>query len=258
MFALKQLVKGLILPPTPWIVLLVLVCVFWRRRWARRLLVATTILIFLLHFGWFERLLRYPLESRFAPLRDPRQAPAFDAIVVLTAESTPAGGLIPYPTLDESMFRRLDEAWRLYRLLPRPIIVAGGHVDPFTPARDENKIACDYLRLWGVRAEHVIAEPRSRDTFESALEVRRILEQRKWTRYLLVTSAVHMPRSMLAFAAVSREPIPAPADFTIGEQRFTPLALFPSESAARGTMIAIHEYIGLVNYFVRARSYRAR
>jgi len=257
MFLLKQFLKRLILPPTPWILLLVLVCLFWKRRWARKLLAVTTILIFLLHSGLVEYLMRYPLESRFAPVKDPRQVKAYDVIVVLTSESIPAGGLIPYPTIDESMFRRLDEAWRLYRIAPKPIIVSGGHVDPFTPARDENKIACDYLRLWGVPNEHVISEPKSRDTFESAVEVKQILERHKWKRYLLVTSAIHMPRSMVAFTSLTPEPVAAPADFTIGIKDFSPLDLFPSESAAKKITIALHEYLGLVNYLWRARAYKA-
>lgn len=257
MFLLKQFLKPLLLPPMPWILLLVFVCLFWRRRWARKLLAVTTVLIFLLHSGWVGYGMRYPLESRFEPVRDPRQVQAADAIVVLTSESVPADGLIPFPTIDESMFRRLDEAWRLYRIASRPIIVSGGHVNPLTPARNENKIACDYLRLWGVLDEHVIAEPKSRDTFESAVEVKQILERHKWKRYLLVTSAIHMPRSMMAFRSLVPEPVPAPADFTIGARDFSVLDLFPSESAARKIMTAVHEYVGLVNYYWRARNYKA-
>jgi uncharacterized SAM-binding protein YcdF (DUF218 family) len=256
MFLLKQFIKALILPPMPWILLLAIVCLFWRRRWARKLLAVTTILIFLLHCGWVGYFMRYPLESRFAPIKDPRQVLAYDVIVVLTSTSVPPGGLIPFPTIDESMFRRLDEAWRLYRFAPKPIIVSGGHVNPLTPEREENKIACDYLRLWGVPNQHVIGEPKSRDTFESAVEVKQILERHKWKRYLLVTSAIHMPRSMVAFGSLVPEPVPAPADFTIGAGDFTPLDLFPSESAARKILAAVHEYIGLVNYYWRARSYQ--
>ena len=51
----------------------------------------------------------------------------------------PAEGLIPFPSIDESMFRRLEETWRLYRIRPTPIVVSGGHVNPFTPAKDENR-----------------------------------------------------------------------------------------------------------------------
>ena len=253
MFLLKQILKEIILPPAPWLVLLILVLVFWRRRWARKLLFATTVLIVALHTGYLSSLMRYPLESRYPALIDPRGAEPYDAIVVTMGGVIAPGGLIPFPSLDQAMFRRLDEAWRLYRLDPKPIIVSGGHVNPLTPPENENGIACDFLHLWGVPKAHVISEPDSRDTFESAVQVQKILSRRGWKRYLLVTSAIHMPRSMLAFASVAPKPIAAPGDFTV---RFRSGRIFPSEEAARKITEAVHEYVGLANYYWRARSYK--
>ncbi|HWO43904.1 MAG TPA: YdcF family protein [Candidatus Eisenbacteria bacterium] len=251
MFVLKQFLKRLILPPTPWIVLLLIVLVFWHRSWARKLLFVTVCLILLLHSGPVSYVLRYSLESQYAPLLDPRAAEPYDAIVVLTGGITPATGLIPFPSISESMFRRLDEALRLYRIRPKPIVVSGDHVDPFTPPMDENRIPRDFLMRWGVPKTDVIAEPNSRDTFESAVEVDKLLKRRGWKRYLLVTSATHMPRSMLAFKSRAPEPIPAPADFSAGAYELTPLEWFPSHEAARGTLKALHEYVGLANYYWR-------
>ena len=251
MFRLKQFLKEIILPPFPWMLLLLIVLLFWRRHWARKLLFATFCLIVALHSGIVGYGLRYPLESRYPPLRDPVQAEPYDAIVVLTAYSRPAGGLIPFPTIDEHMFRRLDEAWRLYRIRPKPIVVSGGHVNPFTPPMNENKIARDYLIRWGVPEKDVFAEDKSRDTFESAVEVEKILQRKGWKRYLLVTSAIHMPRSMLAFAAKAPQPLPAPGDFSLGQFELTPLDFAPNEGAAQGIYFSLHEYLGLVNYYWR-------
>jgi uncharacterized SAM-binding protein YcdF (DUF218 family) len=250
MFIVKQFLKAMFLPPTPWLLMLLVVMIFWRRHWARKLLAVTFVLIFVSHSGPVNYALRYPLESRYVPLLDPRTV-SYDAIVVLTSSMIPPEGLIPFPTIDEHMFRRLEEAWRLYRIQPRPIILSGGHVNPFTPDMDENRIGREYLIRWGVPKHHVIGEDKSRDTFESALEVQKILKQRGWKRYLLVTSAVHMPRSMLAFAAKTPEPIPAPGDYSIGRFRLTPFDIFPGEGAARRIYLTVHEYIGLANYYWR-------
>jgi uncharacterized SAM-binding protein YcdF (DUF218 family) len=165
----------------------------------------------------------------------------------------PASGMIPFSTIDESMFRRLEEAWRLYRIQPKPIIVSGGHVDPFTPAQDENRIARDYLIRWGVPKSEVIGEDLSRDTFESAVEVEKLLKKKGWKRYLLVTSAIHMPRSLLVFSPLAPEPVPAPGDFSLSEFELTPLDVFPNEQVARKIFMAIHEYLGLANYYFRVR-----
>jgi uncharacterized SAM-binding protein YcdF (DUF218 family) len=253
MFVVKQFLKDLILPPGPWLLLLLLVLIFWPRRWARRLLLFTVCLVFALHSGIAGYALRYPLESRYAPLIHPPKPESYDAIVVLTGGSIPATGLIPFPSIAEAMFRRLEEAWRLYRLNPKPIIVSGGHVNPFTPSMNENEIAREYLIRWGVPKQDVLFEARSRDTFESAVEVEKILRSKSWKRYLLVTSAAHMPRSMVAFAARAPEPVPAPGDFSLSRFVVTPLHLFPNESAAANISFSLHEYVGLINYYWRAR-----
>jgi uncharacterized SAM-binding protein YcdF (DUF218 family) len=251
MFVLKQFLKHLLLPPVPWLVMLLAVWIFWRRQWARKLLLVTFLLILALHSSPVNYLLRYPLESRYRPLLEPKKVGSYDAIVVLTGGVIPAGGLIPFASIDEFMFRRLDEAWRLYRIQPKPIIVSGGHVDPFTADKNENKIARDYLIRWGVPEHDVIGEAQSRDTFESAVQVQELLEQKRWKRYLLVTSAFHMPRSMLVFTARAPEPVPAPGDFSLGEVEITPWVLFPNEHVARKLFLTIHEYLGLANYYWR-------
>ena len=253
MFTAKLFLTALLLPPTVWLLLLLAVLIFWRRSWARKLFLFTFLLILALHTGPLNYVLRYPLESGYPPVLDPRKAGSYDAIVVLTGGITPASGMIPFSTIDQFMFRRLDEALRLYRLQPKPIIVSGGHVNPFTEDKNENKIARDFLIKWGVPAKDVLGEGKSRDTFESAVETRKLLVEKGYKRYLLVTSAFHMPRSMLAFAARAPEPVPAPGDFSLGALEFTPFDFFPSESAARQLFITLHEYLGLANYHWRLR-----
>lgn len=252
-FTLKQFAKALLLPPMPWLLLLLAVLIFWRHRWARKLLLLSFLLITSLHCGPLNYGLRYPLESRYPPLLDPRKAGDYDAIVVLTSGSIPATGLIPFPSIDEHMFRRLDEAWRLYRIRPKPIIISGGHVNPFTPAMGENKIARDFLIKWGVPKADVIGEEKSRDTFENAVESGKILKQRGWKRFLLVTSAMHMPRSMLVFEARAPGAIPAPGDFSLGGFELTPFDFFPNHGAARRLYETLHEYIGIANYYLRLK-----
>ena len=258
MFVLKQFLKALLLPPMPWLILLLAVVVFWRRTWARKLLFLTVLLIIGLHSGLINYALRYPLESRYPPVIDPNKVGPFDAIVVLTAGSIAAEGLIPFPSVDEHMFRRLDEAWRLYKLRPKPIVVSGGHVNPFTPSKNENRIAREFLLRWGVPKNDIIGEENSRDTFESALESRKLLARHGWKRYLLVTSAMHMPRSMLVFSQLVPEAFPAPGDFSVGKFELTPFDLFPSEAAAEELFATIHEYVGWVNYYCRLHFFGTR
>jgi hypothetical protein len=64
MFVLKQFLKALILPPLPWMLMLLAVLIFWRRRWARKLLFVTFCLIVVLHSGICGYILRYPFGAR--------------------------------------------------------------------------------------------------------------------------------------------------------------------------------------------------
>src|SRR6266508_4980488 len=88
MFILKQFLKALLLPPTPWLIMLLTVLIFWRRTWARKLLFITFLLILALHSGPVNYALRYPLETRHPPVLDPNRVGAYDAIVVLTGSMT--------------------------------------------------------------------------------------------------------------------------------------------------------------------------
>jgi uncharacterized SAM-binding protein YcdF (DUF218 family) len=251
MFLLKQFLKVLILPPGCWLLALVAVLIFWKRRWARKLLLATVIVIFALHSDLAANGLGWLLESRYRPLLDPRGIGPYDAIVVLTAGVTPPSGLVVFARLSEAQIHRLEEAIRLYRLNPRPIVISGGHVDPFEPPEGENDAIAGYLHERGVPREHVVNEAASRDTFESALELRKILKQRGWRRYLLVTSATHLPRSMMAFARLAPDPIPAPADFKTTRLYWSPLQHRPSEEKAQIVASALNEYYGLLQYRLR-------
>src|SRR6476469_6379705 len=103
MFVLKQFLKAFLLPPMPWLILLLAVVVFWRRTWARKLLFLAVLLIIGLHSGLINYALRYPLELRYPPLIDPNKVGHFDAIAVLTepgvcTNSDPNRSLFPAAT----------------------------------------------------------------------------------------------------------------------------------------------------------------
>ena len=149
------------------------------------------------------------------------------------------------------MFRRLEEAWRLYHIRPKPIVVSGGHVNPFTPAKDENRIARDYLIRWGVPKMDVLGEGNSRDTFESAVEVEKLLAaERLETLFISHIGCSHAAKHA-RFQSQSTRPHPGPRRFLAWQIRAGTFHFFPGESAARGVLISLHEYVGLANYYWR-------
>jgi uncharacterized SAM-binding protein YcdF (DUF218 family) len=112
----------------------------------------------------------------------------------------------------------------------------------------------------GVPASAIIQESDSFNTYENAVNVRKILETRGIRRVLLVTSAMHMPRSLLIFKHQGIAAIPAPTDFLITdndlqELQSSPQAillnLLPDAERLHKFTRALKEYVGLLVYRLR-------
>ena len=100
----------------------------------------------------------------------------------------------------------------------------------------------------GVAPDRIIAEDRSRNTIENAVFSRRLADPKPGQRWLLVTSAYHMPRSVAAFRAAGFPVEPYPVDW---RTRGLIDALRPFSSLGEGlrrTDTAVREWVGLVAY----------
>jgi len=88
-----------------------------------------------------------------------------------------------------------------------------------------------------------------------------MLEERGIEKIILVTSALHMPRSLALFEKQGLQVIPAPVDFTITERNwenaFKPgldeflIYLLPNASSLGLTTNALKEMIGMLIYDLR-------
>jgi uncharacterized SAM-binding protein YcdF (DUF218 family) len=133
------------------------------------------------------------------------------------------------------------------------VIAIEGNDDRFREAGEllrrlpHSKLAVSYvvgdrgtlLRLLGggIAPERLVLEDRSRNTHENAELLTAAVRPMPGERWLLVTSAVHMPRAIGAFrrSGFSVEPWPI----------FSPLA---------NNADAMHEWIGLAAYWLRGQS----
>ena len=68
--------------------------------------------------------------------------------------------------------------------------------------------------------------------------------------FILVTSASHMPRSMVLFKSLGLNPIPAPTDFH--KAKFRGFFVLPRFDAFDQSQRAMYEYIGML--WVKIRS----
>ena len=133
------------------------------------------------------------------------------------------------------------------------IVFAGGNADLLSHGEDEASVAIHDYEEFSIAPNRLFAERQSRDTFENALFSRQIANYRPGERWLLVTSAAHMPRAMAAFRAVGFPVEAYPVDYqTTG----LPQDFLPSSTLSRGllTDTALHEWVGLLAYRVSGRT----
>ena len=144
--------------------------------------------------------------------------------------------------LTDPALKRLLEGIRIYRLNPgSKLLLSGGGGFRLIP---EAKVAHDVARFIGVDEGDIILEPNSKDTKDQARLIRSIVGR---DRFVLVTSALHLPRSMALFRKLGMEPIPGPAEVPSRQKRrLAPQSFFPQPEALDRSTQAIHEYLGLI------------
>lgn len=93
----------------------------------------------------------------------------------------------------------------------------------------------------GVEEKNIIINPDPKDTKEEALFLKSIIADEK---FVLVTSATHMPRSIKLFKSLGLNPVAAPTDFR--KQEHISYVKAPSIGSLQNSQIAIHEYFGIL------------
>lgn len=234
------------------IVGLLLLCTPWRRlaSW-----LVVTSLAFLAIAGWspLGNVLLLPLEQRFAPCQPSRRAP--DGIVVLGGAIAPAVSQARGAVALNEAAERLTVTAALARRYPQArIVYSGGSNALAGEAIAEAPFAVTELQALGVARDRITAEEQSRNTIENAVFSRLVAQPKPGERWLLVTSAYHMPRAIAAFRAAGFAVEACPVDW---RTRGAIDALTPFGSLSEGlqrTDEAVHEWVGLAAYRLAGRT----
>jgi len=226
-------------------------------RWAslgRKLTVASVLLLAICGFSPVGNLLLYPLESRFPPWDQRQGAP--DGIVVLGGSIEPdlsaAHGVAVFGTSVD----RIIAAAVLARRYPNArIVFSGGNANLVSSdAAKEADFAMPVFESFGFAKERLIMERRSRNTYENAEFSKALVSPKSSERWLLVTSAHHMPRSVGIFRKVGFEVEPYPVDWRTG--RRGDLLKFSDHFAERLSLVdaAAREWMGLLAYWITGKT----
>ncbi len=187
-----------------------------------------------------------PLEARH-PRPDPPPA-RVDGIVVLGGFTDPGAPCdVPELPLNDAA-ERLTEALMLARRHPRAVLVVSGGGWALDEGEcSEAALAGRFLARLGFPAERLVLETRSRTTRENALFTARLVRPEPGSVWLLVTSAVHMPRAVGAFEAVGFPVVPWPVDFAARDHQLG-LDVIDMPRNWRVLDRAAHEWLGLLYY----------
>ncbi|CAM4390161.1 YdcF family protein [Kerstersia similis] len=190
------------------------------------------------------------LENTY-PYQTAAELPAADVIVVLggqTANGRPNWFL---PEVSSHKPTRTARAAEIYRAGRAPYVLPSGGAAEGTVSEAEGM--AQMLRQQGVPREALLLETASRNTYENAHLTTRVLQQHQLKTVLLVTSALHMPRSVATFDKQGVTVIPAPAAPQITRPAGSgALWLWmPNLRAFEASRSIIKEYIGLAVYQLR-------
>jgi uncharacterized SAM-binding protein YcdF (DUF218 family) len=223
-------------------------------RVGRRLMVLSIVLLALCGLSPLGNLLLFPLESRFPACDAARGAP--DGIVVLGGPIDADLSVSHDAPVIRSAADRIVGAAGLARRYPNArIVFTGGSPNLFSNDAREADYAILVFESLGIDKSRLIMERRSRNTLENALFSKELAAPKPGERWLLVTSAYHMPRSVGLFRHAGFAVEPCPVDWRVGKT--WPEALFFSPVVGDGVLrtdTAVREWMGLLAYWITGKT----
>lgn len=194
-----------------------------------------------------------PLETRFTPYKD--DGTPVDGVIVL-------GGSFETEPTDYYGQMALNEAGErivaiaaVARRFPNARIVYSGGGSGFVARRTpEATLVERTVAEMGVTPGRIIYERRSLNTYDNAVFSKEIAKPKPGERWLLVTSAFHMPRSVGVFRQAGWPVIAYPVDFRTGGPQDASRFFASISLGLTRTDIAIKEYIGLAAYRIAGKT----
>ncbi len=200
-------------------------------------------------------LLLLPLEQRFPPLVVPPGSTTYAGIIVLgggeDGRISAARGQLHTNEAGE----RIAQAANLALALPTArLAFAGGAAFPVLGEVNATASVTQWWSSLGIAPARIVTEGDSRTTYENALNLRAIVKPTPSDRWLLVTSAAHMPRAMGVFRHAGFAVTAYPVDFrTTGRDEMADLSTSIPGGLKR-LDDATKEWIGLVAYRIMGRT----
>lgn len=223
------------------------------RRLALTLLTGGIVVLAVLGFSPLGNLMLLTLSERFPAWQAGRSEP--DGVIVLGGAIDPdvsaARGTVEIDSSAERMVVLLTLARRFANAR---IVFSGGSGRLMPNSAAEAPFARQLLAEFDMTGDRFIFEGASRTTWENAVNARDLLKPKPGERWLLVTSSFHMPRSVGAFRMAGFEVEAYPVDWRTRGWRDATQPFARLSSGLARTDVAVHEWAGLLAYWLTGRS----
>lgn len=218
-----------------------------------RLAAASVLLIAVCGFSPLGTALLLPLENRFAPW-NPAHGPPDGIIVLGGAFDNAVSGARADLALNDAA-ERMTSAVALARRFPAAkIVFSGGYGELFPEGPSEGELALRLFERLGIERDRIRVEDRSRNTVENAVFSKALVAPKPGERWLLITSAHHMPRAVGAFRRSGFEVEPYPVDWRTRGEADLLRPFWTASDGLRRTDTAAREWVGLCVYWLTDRS----
>lgn len=255
MFGLSKLL-GFFLLPSNLLILLALIGILLMgtrfRRLGQILTICAVLLLTAIGIAPIGNALMVPLEERF-PKWDPRSGSPHGIIVLGGAVSPDVSSVRGEIVLNEAA-ERMTAIAKLAREHPNAKIVFTGGSGRLFGGASEADFVASLFESFGIARDRIVLENKARNTIENATFTQALVKPKLNERWLLVTSAHHMPRSVGIFRKAGFPVEAHPVDFrTRGPDDLTTTFGSIASGLAR-TDTAMHEWAGLLVYWLSGDS----
>lgn len=223
------------------------------RQFGLRILTLGVVLLLVMGYSPLGNLLLLPLTERFPAWNAEGRAP--DGIIVLGGAIDPDGTAARGSLEMGSAAARIVTMLQLARRYPHArIVFSGGSASLIQAPVPEAPIAGKLLDEFDLSRDRTVLESDSRTTAENATFTRKLVSPKPGERWLLVTSAFHMPRSIGVFRKAGFEVEAYPVDWRTRGWRDGAMPFDMLSAGLARTDMAVHEWVGLVAYWVAGSS----
>ncbi|MEP7264322.1 MAG: YdcF family protein [Bacteroidota bacterium] len=249
MFFVASKILDFITNPLSWILITLLLSVFLKKPGLKkRFLLATVFMLLFFSNPWITNKAISAWE--IDPINSNSITEIYDVGIVLGGSMRYYDNTTQRVVYSSSVDRLLQTIDLYHRGKIKKILLSGGSGYVNFPDWKESVFLKKVLEQCNIPEGDILMENNSRNTRENALESAAVLKSGTYgNRFLLITSATHMRRSLACFDKVGLKPDPYAVDVRSGVDMYTlDKLIIPDTENISNWDILIHEWLGMLMY----------